>query len=246
MPVERTPDRLEKIKRRQAKRGVIESLRGRNWPRENIFQKSRSSHTNAVMWARERLSSGLGPYGYFGNHYQGVPSPEVERSLVHVVGEALEKAKKGKEKIRWLDIGPGDPTNFMPFFKEVDPRNKLIDLHTISPEQIRHPNRSEYEDLEKRFTHHVGTIETYDPRKLGQFHLIVSIVGGTFYTGHHLEVLEKVARLLHKGGKAVLEIPPLTRRPVNTYNLVDLLSTKLGPTFKVESGKNHLVITRKS
>jgi hypothetical protein len=62
-------------------------------------------------------------------------------------------------------------------------------------------------EYEKRLTHHVGGIETYNPKKLGSFKIIVCNSGGTYYTKQPMETLRKVSGLLAPGGTAFLEIP---------------------------------------
>ncbi|MFH1247514.1 MAG: class I SAM-dependent methyltransferase [Candidatus Micrarchaeota archaeon] len=236
MPLPATQRRLEELKANQRRRGVTEPLVG-------MDTEARKHHASDIKYARKHLTSpiiqtngGLIAIAYhaLGDHYQ-YQMPESFPRFAGFIRRQLKQAESN-EKIRWLDIGPGIVRNFMPYFKEIDPSGALIDLHTLSPEQIlprkkyKQPN-PDFQKWNERLTHHVGTIETYDPKKLGKFHVIVSIVGGTGYTRQPIETTAKVANMLHTGGKAFisLEGTGIPRERLKT------IQKTLGENFEVKT-----------
>ncbi|MFH1247513.1 MAG: hypothetical protein V1644_03980, partial [Candidatus Micrarchaeota archaeon] len=133
MPLPETERRLEELKANQRKRGVIEPLVGMDWKHENL-QNARDTHKFDIKAARHSIIPG---YGYYcvGTHYeqrtkQGFPEFE------EFVQKHLARARQKQEKIRWLDIGPGLPKNFMRYFEGMDPENNKVELHTLAPHQI--------------------------------------------------------------------------------------------------------------
>ncbi len=220
MPLQEAEEELERIKAAQRNRGVIEPLVVRD-----ELHEARRKFARALLVARTQ------PYPALGMHYLSLP--QKFPTFPSFVEQILSSAAVQKSRIRWLDIGPGLPVHFMPYFELIDPERKLIDLHTLSPEQIlpkkkrdpvgelpkrtiNLPNRRslqsraqidnpEYKKWKNRLTHHVGAIETCDPRKLGKFHAIVSIMGGIYHTRHFNEVVEKTAEMLERGGTAFID-----------------------------------------
>ncbi len=243
MPTPEVEKRLEEIKAGQRKRGVIEPLVGRdsNMRRLNLLRQIRN--------ARAKQN-----YVSLGIHYHTREVQIMFPDFESTVKERIKEAEKEKRQIKWLDIGPGIASKFMPYFEKLDPQNKHIALHTLSPEQILPrkkrtgnktkkiitlssgakmkvsemiPNR-EYTKWKGRLRHHVGAIETYDTAKLrDKFHIIVSTLGGAYYTLHPEATLVKIATLLKIGGTAFLHCN------MNRWPELANVRTTLGDKFKV-------------
>ncbi len=265
MPSRKVEQMLEQIKRKQRARGVIEPLVGRHWQKEGIEQEARQEFARDLRLARRQMyvhPSGVpAEYSARGIHY-GESTNLARNALKNTefqgfLYEKLAEAKREKKKIRWLDIGPGLARNFMPFFEEIDPEGRFVDLHTLSPEQILPENKRtskvteelplssakitirsqisnpEWEKWKDRLNHHVGAIETYEPKKLGgKFHAIISVLGGTYYTRQSAQTLVKVAKLLHPKGKAFLHIPSYRNREEIDLRL-DETRKRIGGNFEV-------------
>ncbi len=242
MPTPEVEKRLEEIKAQQRKRGVIPALQGRHWPKEGIEQPVRQQLALDLEKARKGTQ-----YLVLGTHYERqmrTDFPDFKR----FVAEKIGKAKLEKRRVRWLDIGPGHPFYFMTYFDHLAPEGtNVVDLHTLSPEQILPKGKNTPQDqppqtpkqlkdwldylafrrFKHRLTHHVGAIETHDSKKLGKFHIIVSSIGGTLYSKQPQETLLKVAKLLHRGGRAFVDAPSHTNIPE--------LQKQLGRSFSVQS-----------
>jgi len=268
MPTPEVEKRLEEIKAKQRKRGVIEPLVGRHWPQEEITNTPRrvlAHHLREIP--RANANEGVhSRYPTYGEHYDITTLQSSFPDFTRVVKEKIREAKKQRTQVKWLDIGPGGVANFAPYFDSIDPHRSLITLHTISPEQILPRKKRtgsktkktitlssgskmsvaqmvpnpEYKKWKGRLRHHVGAIETYDPAKFkDRFHIIVSYLGGTHYTPHPHETVVKVARLLAQNGKAFLH----TSRKIN----LDKLRAELGEEFTImhpASENSDLVIHR--
>lgn len=261
MPTAEIEKKLGEIKAAQRKRGIIPALQGRHWPEEGVEHKKRQQLAEDLKKAKRGTE-----YLVLGTHYERQMRsdfPDFKTFVKQKVGEA----KKEKRMIRWLDIGPGHPFYFAPYFDNLaPPGDNVIDLHTLSPEQILPKGKTQqnppqtpkqlkdwlnyviHQRLKNRLTHHVGAIETHDPRKLGKFHIIVSSFGGTLYSKQPLETLSKVAKLLRAGGKAFVDAPrhldtnQLQKHLGRSFNVQVSHSTPLGSEWNWDYT---LVITRR-
>ena len=209
-----------------------------------IKAKARSEFALATLRARNRLyvnSRGIPlEYELLGNHYSsletGSPSfkPHLDAALFH--------ARSSGVKTRWLDIGPGLPENFMPYFEKIDSNAELIELHTLAPEQILPRTKEDnYSKWKKRLTHHVGMLETYNTRKLGEFNIIVSSASAFMHSKYPVENLYKTCELLAPMGSAYIH------RGGDKFIYDDvkkLLARKYNGKYEFRTSGNFIVVTR--
>lgn len=245
MPSPEVERRLEEIKAKQRKRGVIEPLVGRHWPEEGVEQKERLRLARRLRDHLRRSNEQRFHYLLAGDHYD-LPNGRIHLffpEFQSTIQKKLRKAKRKKTKIKWLDIGPGYPEYFMPYFEKIDRTGRTINLHTLSPDQIlpKHfglkdtetkISNHQYNRLKSRLTHHVGAIETYNQNKLGKFDVIVSISGGLRHSEHPIEALTKVAQLLKRKGKAYLHLSSYIE---DERFDVRRLQPLIGSDFKIET-----------
>lgn len=208
---------------------------------------------NLKYLARKRKYGQLGrksDYHYLGEHYTDLRFGALNLPFKLHLNQIMERAGKCGEKVRWLDVGPGVPTTFMPFFQQLDSSNELIELHTLAPEQILPKRRVtfdpvigkytrvdnlEYSQWKPRLKHHVGAIETYNTKKLGEFDVIVSIAGGVAYSGDaYKDTAVKSAKMLAPGGRAFIQYGFKSLKE-NHRDTLQYLRLGLGRNFKIRS-----------
>ncbi|MDO8428622.1 MAG: hypothetical protein Q7S92_05415 [Candidatus Diapherotrites archaeon] len=213
------------FKRKQARKGIIRSLRGKR-------TKVRSQLRADLLQARAQkghIGKRVVPYIHLGQGRFSEYLHKVSPNFLNLLTQALER----KDRVRVLDIGPGKAkyagtmhgdlnAAFMSEDSPIDWRSRL-DWHTLSPEQINpkwvrgepvgksleltggtialrsiHSN-PEHSD---RITHHVAALETANVRSLGKFDFVFSRMGAINYSRQPVASIVKAARMLSPGGHA--------------------------------------------
>ncbi|MDO8428914.1 MAG: hypothetical protein Q7S92_06925 [Candidatus Diapherotrites archaeon] len=248
------------------KHGVISSLR-RKKPGERGYEhtvKLRKQLKEDLRLARRLHNPNNESYGQLGTNYRRLRlmfKAHFEEFLARKKRQVREeRTHNSNAKLRWLDIGPGLPENFLSDFDKIDPSRLLVEFHTLGPQAVnpkrkpemrmreiklsegrteqirRHELNPDYNPL---FTHHVGAIETYDPRKLGgKFDCIVS-TGTLFYGKQITEVLPKICDLLNHQGRAFLQVG------FDVPALIEFLRTNLPVNYELRQfNKTFLMIER--
>ncbi|MDO8427670.1 MAG: hypothetical protein Q7S92_00480 [Candidatus Diapherotrites archaeon] len=260
---------LRKIVQRQARKGVIKPVRGKHGLKTGFINSRREELNIAVRNAREQKMPGGGVYGTFGHHYGLTETLRVTPSFNNFIENKIRELKRKQKKkpnarLRWLDIGPGNPGKFMTYFKEIDPARNKIDLHTLSPDQVNPKTERTLERKPMQFTrgkgtiarnepnpgyeptlqHHVGAVETYNMQRLGRFDVIVSIMGGIYYTKHPSETLRKVSANLAVDGKAFMDFKNENFRKIE--NVLEKMNREGFETSTIQIGgrRRLLIITR--
>lgn len=170
----------------------------------------------------------------------------------------IENRLEKKQPVRFLEIGPGQGVHLRELVRE----QSQVEVHSISPEHVNPrkflkrigddrvesvPNSAH----EKNWRHHVGMLETYDARKLGKFDVIWSKLASPYYGRYKLEVIQKIAGLLHAGGKAFVEVgfrskPGFMWGPSGLVPISqEIIAETLGPDFETSLQHQTLTITRK-